>query len=103
MSEIKEFVRPFEVKDADQGLVGAVVATLNVVDRDGDVILRGALPVGGAKVLLSGYGHGVVRDGQPPVGKGLISEIRDQLVLRGRFFLTTKRGSEAFHTVKELG
>ena len=33
-----------EIKDAEQGEVTAVVATLGVVDRDGDVLLPGAFP-----------------------------------------------------------
>jgi hypothetical protein len=94
---------PLEVKDAEQGAVEAVVATLGKVDRDGDVILPGALPAGGAKVKLSGYGHDVVLSRTAPVGKGLILEEGDRLVFKGRFFMTTERGREAFHTVKELG
>jgi len=93
---------PLEVKDAEQGAVEAIVATLGQVDKDGDVILPGALPTGGAKVKLSGYGHDVVMSRQAPVGKGVIAEEGDKLVFRGRFFMTTDRGREAFHTVKEL-
>lgn len=93
-----------EVKDAEQGEVTAIVATLNVMDKDGDVILSGALPAGGAKVKMSGYGHdlALVR-GTAPAGKGVITEEGQHLVLRGKFFLSTERGREAFNTVKELG
>jgi hypothetical protein len=90
-----------EVKDESRGEVVAVVATLNAVDRDGDVFLPGSIPT--SKVKLSGYGHDIIFDGAPPAGTGTISEEGDKAILRGRFFLTTTRGSDAFHTVKEMG
>lgn len=99
--ELKTF-GALEIKDADQGEVVAVVATLGVVDKDGDVILPGAIPPNSA-VKMSAYGHDVVIDGASPVGKGTISEEGTAAVFRGRFFLTTQRGREAFNTVKELG
>lgn len=100
--EVKSF-GPLEIKDAELGEVTAVVATLGVVDKDGDVILPGALPAGGAKVKLSGYGHDLVLARQAPAGKGVIVEIGDKLVLQGKFFKSTERGREAFNTVKEMG
>jgi hypothetical protein len=99
--ELKTF-GAWEIKDADQGEVVAIVATLNVVDKDGDVILPGAIPANSA-VKLSAYGHDVVTEGASPVGKGTISEEGNTAVFRGRFFLSTQRGREAFNTVKEMG
>lgn len=93
---------PLIVKNADQGEVEAVVATIGVVDREGDVILPGALP-DESDVVLSGYNHDVVFEGAPPVGKGKITVEGDKAVFRGRFFLSTDRGRESFETVKELG
>lgn len=100
--EIKAF-GPLELKDAEQGEVTAVVATLGVVDKDGDVILPGAVPAGGAKVKVSGYNHDIVTEGAAPVGKGTITEVGDKLIFQGKFFLSTTRGRDAFHTVKEMG
>lgn len=94
---------PLEIKDAELGEVTAVVATLNVVDKDGDVILPGAIPTGGSKVKMSGYAHDIILGGAAPVGKGTITEEGGKAVFRGKFFMTTERGREAFHTVKELG
>jgi hypothetical protein len=99
--DVKAF-ESFEVKDADRGEVVAIVATLNVVDRDGDVILPGAIPPG-ARVKLSGYGHDLVLYGAPPAGKGTLTEEGNKAVLRGNFFMSTDRGREAFYTTKELG
>jgi hypothetical protein len=92
-----------EVKDAEKGEVTAIVATLNAVDKDGDVILPGALPEGGAKVKMSGYAHDVVLKNAPPVGKGTITEEGDKLVFRGNFYMTTDRGRQAFLQAKEEG
>lgn len=90
------------VKNEEQGEVEAVVATLGVVDKDGDVILPGAIP-DGAKVKLSAYGHDVVLLDAPPVGKGEIRERNGKAIFSGRFFMETERGAEAFRVVKALG
>lgn len=100
--EMKSF-GPFEIKSEDKGEVVAVVATLGVVDKDGDVILPGAFPPGGSKVKLSGYGHDVVTEGKAPVGKGVVYEQDGRAIFQGNFFMSTQRGREAFHTTKELG
>lgn len=98
--ELKSF-GPFEIKNAEQGEVCAVIATLGVVDKDGDVILPGAFPKS-ASVKMSGYGHSAIF-GDPPAGKGSITVEDDKAVFRGKFFMSTTQGRESFHTVKELG
>ena len=100
--ETKSF-GPFEIKSEDQGEVVAIVATLGVVDKDGDVILPGAVPPEGAKVKLSGFDHDAVLKSMPPVGRGVITEEGDKLVVRGKFFMSTERGREAFNYVREMG
>jgi len=87
-----------EVKDADQGLVQAEFATLNVIDLDGDVTLPGAF--GDQRVKLAAWGHNW---GDLPVGKGGISEQGEKAVFDGKFFLDTTAGLEHFKTVKNLG
>lgn len=87
------------IKDADKGEVTAVFATLGVVDKDGDVILPGAI-VSGSPVVISAYGHRSW-NGALPVGKGTISEVGDELVLDGTFFMNTSGGLDTFTTVKE--
>jgi len=100
--EMKSF-GPFEIKSEDRGEVVAVVATLGVVDKDGDVIQPGAFPPGGAKVKLSGYSHDVITEGAAPVGKGIVYEEDGRAIFKGQFFMSTQRGREAFLTTKELG
>jgi hypothetical protein len=92
----------FEIKDASKGQVQAIVSTMNVVDRDGDVMLPGAIPEG-AVVKLSAYDHDVITEGLPPVGLGVISIKGDQAIMTGQYFLNTTRGRDAFETVKALG
>ncbi len=92
----------FEIKDAARGEVVAVVSTMNVVDRDGDVVLKGAI-MDGAVVKLSAYGHDVITEGKPPVGRGVISIEGDRAIMKGRYFMSTERGRDAFNTVKEMG
>ncbi len=92
----------FEIKDADRGEVVAIVSTLNVVDRDGDVVLTGAIR-DGSVVKLSAYGHDVITEGRPPVGRGVVSIEGDRAVLKARYFMSTERGRDAFATVKEMG
>lgn len=96
----KTFTR-VEIKDEDRGEVTAVFATLNVIDSDGDVTVKGAFE-DGAKVRISAYGHSSW-NGTLPVGKGSIREEGDEAILAGRFFLNTPAGADTFKVVKELG
>lgn len=89
-----------EIKDAAKGEVTAVFSTLNVIDSDGDVTLKGAF-TDGAPVVISAYGHGSWK-GQLPVGKGVIRETQTEAVLEGRFFMDTTHGKDTFLTVKAL-
>lgn len=89
------------VKDADKGEVEAVFSTLDVIDADGDVTLKGAFE-DGAAVVVSAYGH-KSWDGALPVGKGTIRETDTEAILDAQFFMDTEGGRETFTVVKELG
>lgn len=91
----------FEIKDAEKGEVEAKVATLEVIDKDGDIIRKGAQPKA-AKVALSAWGHDAVF-GQRPAGKGTLVSDGDTLKFSGRYFLNTTNGRESFETLKEMG
>jgi hypothetical protein len=88
------------VKNADLGEVEAVFATLNVIDKDGDVILPGAI-TDGAAVTVSAYGH-KTWSGELPTGAGTIHEVGDELIARVKFFLDTDQGRNTFGAVKGL-
>lgn len=96
--EKKTYTAAAAVKDADQGLVMAEFATLDVVDLDGDVTVAGAF--GKQAVKLAAWGHDW---GSLPVGKGDISEEAQKAVFDGQFFLDTVSGNEHFKTVRNLG
>jgi hypothetical protein len=88
--------------DEAKGEVTAVFATLNVIDKDGDVTRPGAFEKG-APVRISAYNHASWGPGILPVGKGVIQEVGNEAILEGKFFMDTIAGKETFLTVKELG
>lgn len=89
------------IKSAAKGEFSAVFATLNVIDKDGDVITTGAIK-DGAEVVISAYGH-KSWEGLMPVGKGAIRMTDTEAIVDGKFFLDTVAGKETFTVVKELG
>jgi phage head maturation protease len=92
---------PLEIKDHEKGEVEAVIATLGVVDRDGDIITASAIK-SGSKVIMSRYGHDAVY-GESPVGKGALHVDGESVLFRGKMFLSTDRGREIFNVLKEMG
>jgi hypothetical protein len=91
----------FAIKSESRGEVEAVIATLNVVDRDREVIVPGALQ-DGAEVAVSGYGHDAIF-GAIPAGKGAIRVTGNRAIFQGRLFLSTERGRETLAVLKEMG
>jgi len=89
-----------DLKGGDSGQIEAVFSTFDVIDKDGDVTLKGAF-TDGAPVVISAYGH-TSWDGSLPIGKGTIHEDGNQAVMRGEFFLGTTHGRDAWETVKQL-
>ena len=85
------------------GEVTAVIATLNVIDRQGDVILPKA--IGEQQVRMSAYGHGSWPElgGQWPVGKGRVYEKGEEAVFEGRMFMGLKHAADTFNLVREMG
>jgi phage head maturation protease len=101
---MKHELKQVQLKDVavtDAGTVKAVFATLGVVDHDGDVIMPGAI-INGQAVRMSAYNHSSW-DRALPVGKGTISEVNNELIFDGQFFLDTEGGAETYKTVKNLG
>ena len=82
------------------GAFRARIATLNVVDKDGDVTLPGAFPDGKA-IVISAYGH-TSWMGALPVGKGVIGSDASTAWVDGEFFLNTTPGKDTYETVKAL-
>lgn len=93
-------LRGVEIKDATEGTVKAVFATLNVVDKDGDVTVPGAFK-SGEPCVISDWNHSSWQ-GARPVGKGTIREVGNEAVFEGQFFMNTSAGRDAFETVKAM-
>jgi hypothetical protein len=89
----------FTVKNAEKGEIEAKVATLGVIDKDGDIIRKSALPKT-ASVAMSAWGHDAVW-GARPAGSGKLKTEGNHLVFDGRAFLTTWNGKETFETLKQ--
>jgi hypothetical protein len=87
-----------EFKKDKPGSFTARIATLNVIDKDGDVTLPGAFPEG-KEILISAYQHGSWLGGLP-VGKGMIHADDKEAVVEGQFNLNTETGKEHYETVK---
>ncbi|WP_406527374.1 HK97 family phage prohead protease [Streptomyces sp. I8-5] len=97
----KKSLARVEIKDESRGEVEAVFATLDVVDKDNDVTRKGAFE-SGAEVVISAYNH-KTWEGALPVGKGVIQEVGDRVVMKGQFFMNTTHGRDHFEVVKALG
>ncbi len=87
-----------ELKRDKPGAFTARIATLNVIDKDGDVTLPGAFPEG-KTILISAYQHGSWM-GELPVGKGVIHEVGNDVLVEGEFNLNSDTGKEHYETVK---
>jgi len=83
-----------------EGEVRAIISTMNIIDKDGDLTLPGAF--GEQRVIISAYGHGSW-SGALPVGKGRIHEEGEEAIMDGAFFLDTVNGRETYQTVKDVG
>lgn len=90
-----------QLKVDGEGQFSAVFATLNVVDKDGDVLRPGSVE-SGQPVRISAYGHRSW-NGELPVGKGVIREEDDELIVDGQFFLGSQVAKDTYETVKGLG
>lgn len=90
-----------EIKDADKGHVTAVFSTYDVVDKDGDITVKGAIK-DGTQVIISDWNHSSWQ-GARPIGKGVVRDVGNQAVVEAQFFMNTTHGRDAFEVVKQLG
>ena len=82
---------------AVEGSLIAQFSHLNTVDRDGDIIMPGAIPSGVEVPLV--WSH----DWSKIVGKGVTQVDGQRATFKGAFFMDTTAGAEAYRTVKALG
>jgi len=94
----RKYFSGIELKADKPGAFTARIATLNVSDKDGDVTLNGAFPEG-KEILISAYQHGSW-SGALPVGKGVIHESNNDVIVDGDFNLKTDSGKEHYEAIK---
>ena len=90
---------PSKAAPATASRARAVLATLGVVDRDGDLILPGALVNDVAKV--SSWEHAAMLDAELPVGRATLREDGDQLVAEIKYFDTTAGRAACVRVARE--
>lgn len=85
------------------GAFRSVVASYNVIDKDGDVTLPGALDTE-KSVLVSPYNHSSVDAAQAdlPVGTATITTVGDKAIADGHFYVNTDLGRKAYEITKAL-
>ena len=84
----------------DTGAFEAVIATLNVPDKDGDITRAGAIPA--KTVLVSAYNHSSWGS-TPPVGKAVLKEETNRVIAVGSFNLGMVTGRDTYEAVKFTG
>lgn len=89
---------PVELKDPDKGLVRAILATFDVVDKDGDITRKGFFGDQLGVPILWGHDWGMM-----PLGLADITETKDAAVLDGALNLNTQAGRDALEVLKFQG
>lgn len=86
----------FQLKqiDAEKGHITAVIATLNVKDHDGDVILKGAFGKQDVPIVPTHDWNSV------PLGRATITESGDEAVAKMRFNLDIEDGRKWHSAIK---
>lgn len=80
----------------DEGTIEAVFSTFGVVDRDGDIVEAGAIPDGQQVPMV--WSHNWERI----IGKGKTEVNSERAVFKGRLFLDTDAGADAYKTMKAM-
>lgn len=87
-----------ELKADEPGAFRAYIATLKVVDKEGDVSLPGSFP-DGKRILISAYQH-TSWYGALPVGAGVLASDEKEAWVDGKFWLETDAGKQTYLAVK---
>jgi hypothetical protein len=92
---------PGSVTTTPTGAFTARIAQLGVVDRDGDVTVPGAFPLGRA-VAVSTWMHASFDKAHLPVGRATLSERDGYVIASGRLFLDMAAGRETYAALSNL-
>ena len=96
-------------KEDEQGYVKAKIATMDVVDKHGDIMLPGSVKE--QYVTMSSYGHsswgGLFSDDSNPaswpMGKGKMYEADNEILFEGKMFMDMSAPQEMFKLLKNMG
>lgn len=99
MEEKKEAKLTFNKEE--EGNIEAVFSVFNMIDSDGDVVVKGAVKSGFPKSgnVPMVWSH----DWKQPIGKGIIDQDDNKATFKGKFFMDTEAGQEAYKLVKNMG
>lgn len=98
MFETKRVTAELAVKDGGgEGAVQAAFSVFDVVDSQGDVVLKSAFTAG--QTVAMTWSH----DWSQIIGKGVVRLTDDEAIFDGRFFTETTAGRDAYLTVKAMG
>ena len=89
-----------EGEEENKGYLKAVIATTGIIDRHGDRLVKGA--IGSQDVVLSAYGHGTIKNGELPIGRGKVYEEGDKVYFEGNFFMDIAKAAETYEVVKRV-
>jgi hypothetical protein len=98
MIETKRAI-PHDLKLTEEGAITLAFSQLDVIDRDSDITVSGAIPT--KDVPMSAYGH-TSWDGALPIGRGTVRESAGWGVFDGQFLMDTDQGRNAYGTVKAM-
>lgn len=82
---------------SEEGTIECFFSTLETVDREGDIIARGAIKPGIPLPLCQNH------DWNRVVGSGVTAIEGNRAVFKGQFFMDTEAGREAFRVTRNLG
>ncbi len=98
----KTFATELKLDGAGEGTFEAVIATMNVIDKDRDFTEPGAFGV--QNVILSQYNHGSWDYGEKalPIGVGVISESGNDAIIKGEFDMSDPAAVKTYKKIKYL-
>ena len=96
---LKTWTGQTELKAEGEGLFAARIATLDVIDKDNDVTVKGAF-ADAPTVRVSRFNHSsAIRDALP-VGVATIREDGDAVIAEGKLNLNTSDGKTLYNTLR---
>lgn len=98
MFTTKHITAPATLKaDGDEGVLSAVFSTFDIPDSDGDVVRASAFTDGQPVPMV--WAH----DWTMPIGRGVVKVEPERAVFKGKLWLDTDDGMQAYRKIKNAG